>query len=82
MVWHVHADDVFMKTGDITSQPIGHYEFCQRYPGECTVNTGKIQPIRLTQSVWKMILTINHNINTRICPATDLELYGKEEYWT
>ena len=29
-----------------------------------------------------MVLDVNHSVNARITPATDMELYGKEEYWT
>jgi len=82
MTSHAHASDVFMKTGDITSQPIGHYEFCHNHPNECTLHTtGTIKPVQLTQGIWNTILKVNHSVNTRIHSATDIELYGKEEYW-
>jgi len=75
------AGDLFMKTSDFTSQPIGHYEFCQRYPGECTRHTARPKPVKLTQNIWNTILKVNETVNTGIRPATDRELYGKEEYW-
>lgn len=28
-----------MVTGGITSQPIGHYEFCQKYVSECDIRS-------------------------------------------
>jgi len=71
----------FMPTGALTSQPIGHYEFCQRYAAECTVRTRHPTAIHLTQKIWNIILDINTSVNTRIDPATDMELYGHEEYW-
>jgi len=70
-----------MKLGGLTSQPIGHYEFCQRLPHECVPWRGNIEPIHLTQNIWNAILKINHSVNHRIEPKTDMELYGREEYW-
>ena len=26
-----------MQVGGLTSQPIGHYDLCQRSPGECSI---------------------------------------------
>lgn len=71
----------FMKTGFRTSQPIGHYEFCQRLPNECNQRSKNQEAIKLTQEIWEDILFINYDVNNRIKPATDMELYGKEEYW-
>jgi len=71
----------FMTTGVATPQPIGHYEFCQRYPTECAVRTRRPSSLRLTQKVWDVILEVNFSVNARIEPATDMEIYGREEYW-
>ena len=35
------AGSAFMHTGGRTTQPIGHYEFCQREPEECRQKTAK-----------------------------------------
>lgn len=78
---HAYAAEPFMTTGEVTSQPIGHYEFCQRLPKECAVRSRNIEPIKLTQSVWDSVIDINRDVNARVKPATDLEIYGKEEYW-
>ncbi|OLP55354.1 transglutaminase [Rhizobium rhizosphaerae] len=70
-----------MVTLGATSPPIGHYEFCKRLPAECRPNAGDLTPVALTPEKWKQILTINYDVNTRIQPVTDMELYGVEEYW-
>jgi len=75
------SSHLFMKTGALTSQPIGHYEFCQRYAAECAVRTRQPIPLRLTQKIWDKILAVNFSVNARIQSATDLEIYGVEEYW-
>lgn len=72
---------VFMHTGGRTTQPVGHYEFCQRIPAECNQRTPKGAPIELTRKLWATIVNVNNSVNTRIKPRTDLENYGVEEYW-
>lgn len=37
----------FMQTGKITSQPVGHYDFCQRHSVECQPVTA-MPPLTLT----------------------------------
>ena len=77
-----YAGPVFMHTGGRTSQPVGHYEFCQKLPGECTERTPKQAPIELTRKLWAKIVSINNSVNTRITPRTDMEMWGKEEVWS
>ncbi|RJT38428.1 transglutaminase [Mesorhizobium waimense] len=77
-----YAGPVFMHTGGRTTQPVGHYEFCQKLPGECTERTPKQAPIELTRKLWAKIVSINNSVNTRITPRTDMEMWGKEEVWS
>lgn len=76
------ASSEFMTITGQTSQPIGHYEFCERMPRECKIKNTNLQAIKLTQTVWDTLIDVNHSVNSRIRPATDMELYGREEYWT
>jgi predicted transglutaminase-like cysteine proteinase len=69
-----------MVVGGVTSQPIGHYDFCQRYPGECGPNVD-LMPVRMSDANWVTVNAVNLQVNTTIIPATDMEVYGKEEYW-
>ncbi|MDR6430721.1 transglutaminase-like cysteine peptidase [Brucella pseudogrignonensis] len=71
----------WMPTGERTSQPIGHYEFCERHPAECSILNKTSAPLTLNQKVWQGIVTINASINERIAPRTDMEVWGHEEYW-
>ena len=77
-----YAGPVFMHTGGRTTQPVGHYEFCQKLPRECTERTPKQGPIELTRKLWAKIVSINNSVNTRITPRTDMEMWGKEEVWS
>jgi predicted transglutaminase-like cysteine proteinase len=62
--------------------PIGHYEFCQTYSGECAGSHADAGPVALTEDLWKAILEINYTVNSSITPLTDMEIYGVEERWT
>ncbi|KAA3502606.1 transglutaminase [Rhizobium rhizogenes] len=70
-----------MVTGGITSQPIGHYEFCQKYADECNIRNKMTPPPRVTEYGWGVIREINTSVNTTIVAMTDLEIYGKDEVW-
>ncbi|KXG84321.1 transglutaminase-like cysteine peptidase [Agrobacterium bohemicum] len=70
-----------MVTGGITSQPIGHYEFCQKYMAECDIRSKLTPPPRVTEYGWKVIRDVNKEVNTTIVAMTDLEVYGKDEVW-
>nr|WP_026481110.1 transglutaminase-like cysteine peptidase [Ahrensia sp. 13_GOM-1096m] len=72
-----------MQTGKLTSQPIGHYEFCLAYPDECKQLRGiDIKPVKLTKDIWSSMVNINSAINMVIEPKSDLDIYGREEVWT
>ncbi|MET3599573.1 transglutaminase-like cysteine peptidase [Martelella mangrovi] len=71
-----------MPIGGITSQPIGHFEFCQAHRSECRAHRGNTGPARLTDYGWQAVQTINLSVNATIEPVTDEELYGREEVWS
>ena len=71
----------FMPTGGLSSQPVGHYEFCQKNQTECAP-TAQVRPVELTRSLWATIVDINNAVNTTVTPRTDMELWGVEELWS
>jgi len=71
-----------MITGGLTSQPIGHYEFCKVNPGECAIRNRDNGPVRMTGALWRKIVAINVLVNKAIRPMNDEEIYGKAEVWT
>ncbi|TPJ38509.1 transglutaminase-like cysteine peptidase [Mesorhizobium sp. B2-7-1] len=75
------AGPAFMHTGGRTTQPVGHYDFCQRIPAECSERTPKGPPVELTRKLWATIVNVNNSVNVRVKPRTDMENYGVEEYW-
>ncbi|MEO3385709.1 transglutaminase-like cysteine peptidase [Mesorhizobium sp. CAU 1741] len=70
-----------MPTGGLSSQPVGHYEFCQRNQQECQP-TRASAPVELTRGLWTKIVDVNNMVNTRITPRTDMEMWGVEERWS
>ncbi|THF48915.1 putative transglutaminase-like cysteine proteinase [Agrobacterium vitis] len=70
-----------MVTGSITSQPIGHYEFCLRYKAECQVRSKPGPARQVTDHGWDVIREVNLEVNKTITPMTDMEVYGREEWW-
>ncbi|MBA8836986.1 putative transglutaminase-like cysteine proteinase [Ochrobactrum sp. RH2CCR150] len=75
------ASGDFMQTGKVTSQPIGHYEFCKREAQECNIASRNTSPFQLGHANWQQIVEVNLSVNERIKPMTDMEIYGVEEYW-
>jgi predicted transglutaminase-like cysteine proteinase len=62
--------------------PIGYVDFCGRNEEECKFKDGKTETLKLTAENWEQIQQVNRYVNTKIRPTTDMELYGKPDYWT
>jgi predicted transglutaminase-like cysteine proteinase len=71
-----------MQTGGLTSQPIGHFEFCKFYPAECAIRSRDNRPERMTETLWRQITSVNLSVNDSIKPMNDFDVYGKDEVWT
>ena len=71
-----------METGGFTSQPIGHYEFCQTNSDECNIRVTLTEPVTLDEHAWNVINRINSYVNDIIKPMSDHEIYGRDEVWT
>jgi predicted transglutaminase-like cysteine proteinase len=71
----------FMTVSGLTSQPIGHYEFCQSHAAECHITSARETRVRLTPDLWNQLVGINSVVNRNVVPATDMEMFGREEVW-
>lgn len=71
-----------MVTGAITSQPIGHYEFCQKYQAECSVKSRSAPAPKVSAKGWALVRQINQIVNARYIAKTDKQVYGREEVWS
>lgn len=70
-----------MVTGGLTSQPIGHYDFCRAKPHECSIRPVDRGPLVLTESLARLIHRVNARVNAEVKPMSDMEIYGQEEVW-
>ena len=75
------ASALSMKVGGVTSQPIGHYEFCQSHKSECRAGV-RTAPAKVTDFGWSIVREINARVNRDITPMTDKELHGVDEIWS
>lgn len=83
LVGQAYADNrgPSMLTGGLTSQPIGHYEFCQKYTNECNQRSKMTAPPKVTEHGWNLVREVNASVNRDVIPMTDLEIYGRDEVW-
>ncbi len=70
-----------MLTGGLTSQPIGHYDFCKANPAECNTRLRDTGPERVSGELWRLVVAVNASVNAAIKPMNDIDIYGKDEVW-
>lgn len=72
-----------MVTSGLTSQPIGHHQFCVANPAECgATGSSAAAPAQLTREAWSAMLEINVGVNRTVVPMTDAQIHGVEEVWS
>jgi predicted transglutaminase-like cysteine proteinase len=71
-----------MKTGGLTTQPVGHYDFCIQYARECAQRSTDREPVELTRDLWSVMQNVNNSTNLSIEPITDQDLWGVSERWS
>ncbi len=71
----------FMAVTGPTSQPIGHYEFCEQRPRECGSRTERPAIVALDNALWRQLVAVNAHVNAAVAPVTDQDLFGKPEVW-
>src|SRR3954469_14094454 len=55
--------------------------FCERLPAECAIDLSEPEVISLTPDLWRMLTTINEQVNTTIQPLSDQEHWGVVDRW-
>jgi predicted transglutaminase-like cysteine proteinase len=70
-----------MLTGSLTSQPIGHYDFCKANRSECSIHPRDLAPAAMTGSLWKLLAGVTVAVNAAVKPMNDYDIYGKDEVW-
>ena len=70
-----------MATGGLTSQPIGHYDFCKANPAECSIRPKDLAPAAMTSALWRELVDVTVAVNAAVTPMNDIDIYGKDEVW-
>jgi predicted transglutaminase-like cysteine proteinase len=70
-----------MLVGGATTQPVGHYEFCQSHRSECG-RMARANPVTLDALAWAQLNAVNRQVNSAVRGLTDLQIYGRNEVWT
>jgi predicted transglutaminase-like cysteine proteinase len=72
----------FLTSFGDTLPPIGYVNFCHEHQADCLPERKFADRVQLTAAKFRELDQVNTEVNTTVQPATDLELYGKVEYWT
>lgn len=65
-----------------TSIPVGAAEFCRANRNDCGPSARPIPAESLTEASWQQLTAVNDEVNRKIVPETDEQLYHVAEYWT
>lgn len=76
------AHPSFTHVTGMTSIPVGHADFCVRHAYDCRPHVEIVEAVALTEHRWQELIEVNNAVNAAVQPATDMELFGIEEYWT
>lgn len=73
----------FMRVHGQALPPFGFVHFCQRYRTDCDpVDDVNFSRFDASANHLLELDMVNRRVNHDIKPVTDLELYGREEFWT
>lgn len=76
------GQQAIMETTGLTSQPIGHYEYCQANRADCRIKARSMKPEHLTRERWSEMVEINAYANATVTPVTDMDYFGVPEIWS
>lgn len=72
---------VFMPVLGSAPAPVGYVDFCHRHSDDCHARTAHPVVVTLNDDRWLDLIVVNRSVNDRIAAATDMEVFGIEEYW-
>lgn len=72
----------FMEMNTVVKAPIGHRQFCRDNAWACPTESYDPVVVRLDEARWQELIAINAEVNRRVRPMTDEDLFGEPERWT
>jgi len=71
----------YAPVGDVTYAPSGYEQFCRDHGDDCRDDGAEARDIVLSKTAWHDLVALNDQVNHAIIPMTDLDNYGKAEWW-
>jgi predicted transglutaminase-like cysteine proteinase len=71
----------FMQSYGDTLPPMGYVIFCREHQADCRPKGPFADRIQLTTAKFRELKQVNDQVNTTVIPMTDLQLYGKVDWW-
>jgi predicted transglutaminase-like cysteine proteinase len=65
-----------------TLPPMGYVQFCELHKSDCRPSGTFADRIQLTDRKFAELTNVNNQVNTTVVPMSDLEHYGKIDWWT
>ena len=62
-------------------EPMGWTDFCKRYSGECDAGPLEPENVVYDRKTRRAVERLNREVNAKIAPATDMEMWGVQERW-
>lgn len=72
----------FMDMKAAVKAPIGHKQFCRDNRWACPQEQYQPVVVKLDEARWNQLIAINAEVNRRIRPMTDDDLFGTVEHWS
>jgi predicted transglutaminase-like cysteine proteinase len=72
----------YMQAYGDTLPPIGYVVFCREHRRDCNPSGPIVDRMPLTAARKAELVAINDRVNQTIAPETDMQQYGRAEYWT
>lgn len=76
------SDSFFLRIYGPAQPPHGFVRFCEAAPKECRSDHRQEARFDASAARLRQLDDVNRRVNKAIAPATDLEVYGVNEYWT
>jgi predicted transglutaminase-like cysteine proteinase len=73
---------IFMRVFGPAQPPHGFVRFCEANPQECSADHAQESRFDASAERLKELDDVNRAANKEVAPATDMEVYGVNEYWT
>jgi predicted transglutaminase-like cysteine proteinase len=75
------AENMAIPVGGASNPPVGYVDFCNKFADQCSARGADVAE-ELTDQTWRDLQEVNVLVNRMVTPATDLEIYHRDEVWT